>query len=132
MTYKDDWHVRTGDTDFSGLVYTPAVIDRAMRVIEDLNTSIGFSAKHIQNESFYLPIVNVDMDYTGSIHVSDVIAIQCTPAVGDSSITFHISGRIDEDTVFRGSITSVFVDKATGTTTSVPVQYEENIQQYTS
>jgi acyl-CoA thioesterase FadM len=132
MTYENEWHVKTGDTDFSGLVYTPAVIDRAMRVIEDLNTSIEFSAKRIQDASFYLPIVNVDMNYTGSINVSDVVTIQCTPTVGDSSITFHLSGQIDEDTVFQGSITSVFVDKATGTTISVPEQYEENVQQYTS
>lgn len=43
MSYEYEWKVRAGDTDYSGLLYTPRLVDCVIHGIEALRAEVGFT-----------------------------------------------------------------------------------------
>lgn len=121
MEYEFDWKLRAADTDFSGRVYTPAVLDYTVRAINQLMEDFDHSAYQLEErEGVIYPVARAEIDYLESIQVGDEVVIHLDAAVGTTSITFSAVGRREGDAVFEAEVTAVFVETATGDSVSVP------------
>ena len=131
MAYSYTWTVRTGDTDFSGLIYTPTVIDHVVRGMEELMTEIDFSPSAAEERGLLYPAVHAEADYVDSISVDDTVAIALVPRVGDASITLAARGTLKGELVFTAELTLACIDAATGEPTRVPPDIRDRLQEYT-
>jgi acyl-CoA thioesterase FadM len=131
MAYSYTWTVRTGDTDFSGLIYTPTVIDHVVRGMEELMTEIDFSPSAAEERGLLYPAVHAEADYVDSISVDDTVAIALVPRVGDASITLAARGTLKGELVFTAELTLACIDAATGESTRVPPDIRDRLQEYT-
>lgn len=121
MEYEFDWKLRAADTDFSGRVYTPAVLDYTVRAINQLMEDLDHSAYQLEErEGVIYPVARAEIDYLESIRVGDEVVIHLAAEVGTTSITFSAAGRREGDAVFEAEVTVVFVETATGDSVSVP------------
>jgi acyl-CoA thioesterase FadM len=130
MAYTYEWTVRTGDTDFSGFVYTPTVVDYVVRGMEQLMSDIGFSPSSSNERGFVYPAVHAEADYLGTFGVDDEVTIELVPAVGETSITLDAVGTLDEETVFTADLTLACVDEETMEPVRVPNDVRERLTQY--
>lgn len=130
MAYTYEWTVRTGDTDFSGFVYTPTVIDYVVRGMEDLMTEIGFSPSASTERGFVYPAVHAEADYLGTFGVDDEVTIALVPDVGETSITLTARGRLDDETVFTATLTLACIDVETMEPARVPEDIQTQLAQY--
>lgn len=130
MGYEYDWRVRAGDTDYSGLIYTPRVIACTIEGIEDARAAVGFPNERFQKLPYVPPVVNVDIDYTASIHVSDVLTVTLTPTIGESSVIYDVTAVLNGETAFDGTVTTVFVEKESGNSIPVPDEFAREMQRY--
>lgn len=131
MAYSYMWTVRTGDTDFSGLIYTPTVIDHVVRGMEELMTEIDFSPSAAEERGLLYPAVHAEADYVDSIGVDDTVAIALVPRVGDASITLAARGTFEGELVFTAELTLACIDAATGESTRAPPDIRDRLQEYT-
>lgn len=129
MTYTYEWQIRSGDTDFSGLVYTPEVIDCMVVAVQALLQEVGYSHTTAMADGIQYPAVRAEADYLGSITIDDLVTVEVTPEIGTTSITFRAVGTVSE-TVFEGSITLVFVDADSGEPVPVPGDVSEKLRTY--
>ena len=129
MPYVSEWNVRTGDTDFSGLVYTPVVIDQIVRSIQDLLGEVGYAPGTASERGLLYPAVHAEADYLDAIGIGDRVQIELTPNVGDTSLTINATGSLSEP-VFEGSVTLVFVDADTSEPTPVPGELRDRLQAF--
>lgn len=127
MPFERTWRIYAGDTDYSGRIYTPVVVDYVIKTIQDFRRSFGFSNQRFQSEAFIPPARNVTIDYVGSIETEDLLLIELDAHVGTTSITYHVHGEVDGTDVCHGTVTTVCVDKETGEPVSVPDEYREGI-----
>jgi acyl-CoA thioesterase FadM len=131
MAYSYTWTVRTGDTDFSGLVYTPAVIDCVVRGMEKLMTEIEFSPTAAQERGLLYPAVHAEADYVDSFGVDDTVTVTLVPCVGDTSITLTARGTLNNELVFTAELTLACIDAASSEPTPVPSDIRNLLQAYT-
>lgn len=110
MSFEYTWKVYAGDTDYSGRIYTPAVIDYVIRTLQEFREAVGFSNERFQREGFIPPARNIDVNYLAPIRVDDVLTITLDPSVGTTSMTYDLSGTTDRDRAVEGALTTVFVD----------------------
>jgi acyl-CoA thioesterase FadM len=130
MAYTYEWIVRTGDTDFSGFVYTPTVIDYVVRGMEELMTEIGFSPSASTERGFVYPAVHAEADYLGTFGVDDEVTIALVPDVGETSITLTARGTLDGETVFTATLTLACVDVETMESAQIPEDIQTQLAQY--
>jgi acyl-CoA thioesterase FadM len=111
MSFEYEWKIRSGDTDFSGRIYTPAVIDCLIEGVQDMLAAAGLSQQQALSEGLLYPAVHAEADYLGEIRIEDVIEVALTTEVGDTSITVRGTGRRDGEVVFRGEVILVIIDE---------------------
>lgn len=129
MAYTYTWKIRSGDTDFSGLVYTPEVINCITEAAQDFLSEVGFSITSAQERGVLYPAVHAEADYLGPMTIDDRLTIEMTPEIGSTSVTFHTTGTIT-DIVFEGQITLVFVDAYSMDPLRVPEDVRGSLAEY--
>ena len=128
--YTFTWTVRTGDTDFSGLVYTPTVIDYVAQAMQDLLAEVEFSPRDSHERGLVYPVVHAEADYHEPFGIYDSVTIGLVPSVGDTSMTFDATGDLDGTTVFEASITIACVDVETHESAAVPDDVKRGLAAY--
>ena len=120
MPYQSEWTVHAGDTDYSGRIYTPVVIDYVIKTLSEFRATVGFSDERFEHGPVVPPARSIDIEYLSAIRVGDVVTVTLTPTVGNTSVTHAFTGTVDGETVFDGSLTVVYIDTETETPVSVP------------
>ena len=120
MEFERSWKIYVGDTDCFGFVYTPVVVDYAIRTLQDFREALGFTNDYYQENGFIAPARNVDIDYVGNVVADDDLAIRLVPVVGSTSITYEVTGTVEGDLVFEGSMTMVYVSREDNDPIEVP------------
>jgi len=128
MTYEFDWKVRAADTDFSGRIYTPAVLDYTVRAINQLMEDIDHSAYQLSDRMGVIyPVVRAEVEYLEAVATGDLVTIHLEPDVGGTSITFEATGYRAANPVFEATVTVVFADKDSGESRPVPDEVRERL-----
>lgn len=131
MPYEFDWQVRVADSDFSGLVYTPAVLDYSIRAINELMASMDYAAYQEGDAADVIyPTKHAAVDFVEPIGVGDQLTIEVTPDLGDSSVTFVAKGRRGDETAFEATVIMVFVDADTMEPVSIPDDVRTGLGRY--
>lgn len=120
MPYESTWTIYAGDTDYSGRIYTPVVIDYVIRTLADFRTSVGFPDRRFETGPVVPPARHIDIEYVDAIRVDDELTIVLTPTVGRTSVTHAIVGTVDGEPVFEGELTVVYIDTETEEPVPVP------------
>lgn len=131
MGYEVEWTVRAGDTDYSGLIYTPVVTDRMLRGMEAVSMDAGVPRHYFGGEGGVMaPAVHVEVDYLAPIRVDDEVTIEVTPVLGTTSVTFGQVGHTADGEAFRGHVKIVFVDREGFEPIPVPDEVREALRPY--
>ena len=131
MPYEFDWWVRVADSDFSGLVYTPAVLDYSIRAINELMATLDYAAYQGGDAADVLyPTKRAEVEFVEPIGVGDEVTIAVTPDLGESSVTFVAEGSEGGDTVFEATVVMVFVDADTLDPVSIPADVRTGLERY--
>jgi acyl-CoA thioesterase FadM len=128
--YTTTWIVRTGDTDFSGRVYTPEAVNHFVQAIENLMGEFGMAPNESVQQGIVYPAVHAEVDYHDAISVGDTVTIALTSDVGHSSIKFDLTGTREGTTVIEGSVTLVFLDVETHESVKVPDDVREALDRH--
>lgn len=131
MPYSYTWTVRSGDTDFSGRVYTPAVVEQVVLGMEELMAEIGWSVATIHERGLLNPTAHVAADYVEPFGVEDRIEVELIPQVGESAVTISAVGRRDGRIAFEADLVNVFVDDETGEKVPVPDDVADRLAEFT-
>lgn len=127
MPFERTWRVYTGDTDYSGRIYTPTVIDYVIRTLAELRRSLGFPNRRFESGPVVPPARNVTVDYHAAIRVDDVVRIALTPTVGTTSVTHAFTGHVDDELVFEGELTVVYIDTESEAPVPVPSELADEL-----
>jgi acyl-CoA thioesterase FadM len=128
--FGSTWTVRAGDTDYSGRIYTPVVVDFVIKTIQDFRAHLGFTNNRFQAETYLPPAVNVDINYRAAIRVDDRLRISLDPSIGSSSVTYAVTGSVEGTPVFEGTVTTAFVDKETQEAIPVPDEFRTAVTDF--
>ena len=102
MSYMHQWRIRFEEVDRIDVINYPEVFNALQHGVEDLLMGIGHPYHRlIPDDGIALPIVHAEADYTGEIKHGDLVEIEITPGIGESSITFEGAGYVDENPVHR-------------------------------
>lgn len=127
MCFEQTWTIYAGDTDYSGRIYTPVAIDYALRTLQEFRASIGFPNKRFEREGYIPPVRNIDLNYLSAIQVDDQLTISIEPSIGETSMTYEVTGTVGETNVLEGTITAVYVDTEREKPISVPKDIRDAI-----
>lgn len=131
MPYEFDWRVRVADSDFSGLVYTPAVLDYSLRAINELMATFDFAAYQQGDAADVIyPTKRAEVEFDEPIGVGDDVTIAVTPEAGDSSVTFRACGEHDGAVAFEATVVMVFVDADSLEPVSIPADVRAGLDRY--
>lgn len=128
MHREYNWTVRAGDTDFSGLVYTPAVIDQVIRRVEAFRQHAGLAHEFFTEHGLILPTVNVEANYRSPVRLEDDVVLTLAPEIGRTSVVFRAEGRVDGREAFDVRLTNVVTDRQTLRPVAVPDEVRERLQ----
>ena len=120
MPYESTWTIYAGDTDYSGRIYTPVVIDYVIRTLADFRASVGFPDGRFETGPVVPPARHIDVEYLAAIRVDDELTITLTPTVGSTSVTHAFTGTVDGTVVVEGELTVVYIDTETEEPVPVP------------
>lgn len=133
MTYTYEWVVTAGDTDYSGLIYTPAVIECICRGLQGLMNDAGIPlSSAFVDEGVLPPVVHVEADYLDHIEVNTHVDVVYTPVIGETSITYNAAGYRGDEQVFDGEIVVAFTDAETYDPVPVPDWVRDALAPYTT
>jgi len=130
MPFEHSWKIYAGDTDYSGRIYTPVVVDYVIMTLQEMRDTVGFSNQRFEKETYYPPARNVDIDYLDAIRTDDNLRIQVRPVFGTTSVTYNVAGYVADTAVFEGSLTTVFIDKESEKPIPVPEEYKQEMGRY--
>jgi YbgC/YbaW family acyl-CoA thioester hydrolase len=132
MPYEFEWKVRAADTDFSGLLYTPAVLDYSIRAINQLMESFDFAAYQLdKNDGVIYPTRRAEVEYHEPVSAGDLVIIEVTPRIENTSVVFTAKGYEGDRHVFDAVVTMVFVDAETVEPVPVPEAVHSGLDPYT-
>ncbi|MFC6954746.1 thioesterase family protein [Halorubellus litoreus] len=120
MAFEFETIVRAGDTDVTGSIYTPQVVDWLARGLHDIRSAAGYSYGAYEEMGIASAAVNVNVDYLAPIRMEDTVTVAMTPDVGETSIRFDSTGTVEDTRVFQGSITLAFIDAETRDAVRIP------------
>lgn len=120
MQRESRCRVYAGDTDFTGLVYTPRVVEFAIRAIEDFRREVGVTHEYVTDCGLRMPTVHLNVDYLAPLRLDDELSIEIETDLGTSSITYEVTGRKDGEAAFRLELVSVAVDAETFESVAIP------------
>ena len=127
--------VKMHDTDAAGFLFFGDQFKIAHDAYEAFLDSIGYSIKIIiTKESFILPIVHAEADYFIPISVGDQISVQLQVESINKNSFQIIYDFLNEYGKIVGNAKTVHVavDKQTQKKTTLPAEFAEAIQQYSS
>lgn len=120
MPYESTWTIYAGDTDYSGRIYTPVVIDYVIKTLGEFRAGVGFPNERFETGPVVPPARHIDIEYLDAIRVDDELTITLTPTVGRTSVTHAFVGTVGGETVFEGELTVVYIDTETEEPVPVP------------
>jgi 4-hydroxybenzoyl-CoA thioesterase len=120
MVYRTKWTVRFGDVDAAGIVYYPQLFDRVVRTVEEFLAEMGFPVSQFLDNDIGMPIVNAEVDLIAPIRLGDVLDIELSPTIGDSSVVYDVDFNRQDETVASIRQTMVTIDLDTFDTRPVP------------
>lgn len=131
MPYEFEWKVRAADTDFSGLLYTPTVLDYSIRAINQLMESFDFAAYQLdQNGGVIYPTRRAEVEFHEPVGAGDLVIIEVTPRIQNTSVVFTATGYEGDRHVFDAVVTMVFVDADTVEPVPVPEEVHSGLEPY--
>ncbi|MEF8814573.1 MAG: thioesterase family protein [Halovenus sp.] len=128
MAFEKEWKIYAGDTDYSGRIYTPVVVDYLIKTLQDFRASIGFPNERFESGEYIPPARNIDINYLSAIRTGDRVGITIDPTVGTTSITYDVVGEVDGKAVFDGTTTTVFIDKGSQEPIPVPEEFKRGVE----
>lgn len=128
MPFEKTWRVYVGDTDCFGLMYTPVAIDYIIRTLEDFRREMGFHDEITSEGNVIAPARNVNVNYVGNILPGDDLTIHMRPSVGNTSITYAVTGNVADEQVVEGELTFVYFDRAANNVTPVPETIRKRVE----
>jgi acyl-CoA thioesterase FadM len=120
MPYESTWTIYAGDTDYSGRIYTPVIVDYVIKTLGEFRTSVGFPNGRFEAGPVVPPARHLDVEFLGAIRVDDELTIALTPTIGSTSVTHAFTGTVDGAVVFEGELTVVYIDTETEQPVPVP------------
>ena len=63
MPYRYEWTVSVGQTDFSGRIYTPELVDCLAEGLERMMCEVGYGPKRAFEEGIVYPVVHTEAEY---------------------------------------------------------------------
>lgn len=132
MAYETLWKVRFDDIDRAGILFYPALFDNIHRGVEDLLEDLGYNYHDMMSEGLGMPTVHVEADYYSPLSYRDRVILSITPTVGESSVTFEVSGTIEDEneTKFEAIEKHSMIDFDTFETIPVPDHLREGLDTY--
>lgn len=131
MGYVFTWRARSSSVDETDHIYFPELFRLFDEGIEALLEDVGYPLHRlIPEEDRALPIVHAEADYEAPIEFGDVVRCTITPDVGDSSVTFEGTGRVDDTSVFEATVVRVFVDTDTFSKRPLPDGMRDGLTEY--
>ena len=130
MPYRYEWTVGVGETDFSGRIYTPELIDCLAEGLEGMMCEVGYGPKRAFEEGIVYPAVHTEAEYLSPIGLNDNVSVTMVPTIGTTSVRTETDGHIDGEKVFWGEITAVFVDNETSETVPVPDDVRHGLRNF--
>ena len=103
MTFSRMWTARFSDCDPFGIAHYPRIVEAIHDTSAIFMESVGWpyhsmSRKH----GFGFPIVAVELEFEKPIRAGDQVEITLTYELGNSSLRFDYTGRIDGSVAFEG------------------------------
>lgn len=120
MPYESTWTIYAGDTDYSGRIYTPVIIDYVIKTLGEFRAGIGFPNQRFESGPVVPPARHIDIEFLDAIRVDDELTITLTPTVGSTSVTHAFTGAVDGSVVFEGELTVVYIDTETEQPVPIP------------
>lgn len=109
------------DTDMSGRIHYSAIFRYFEIMDHDFFRRIGYPYKKILQLGFDMPRVHVECNYQGNIEYDDELEAQVSIAkIGKSSYTLSFGFYKENILMAKGSLTNVFIDRATGKAVQIP------------
>jgi acyl-CoA thioesterase FadM len=130
MPFEETWTIYAGDTDYSGRIYTPTVVDYVVRTLQEFRMTLGFPNERFQEGEYLPPARNVDIDYLGRIGVDDRLTVALEPSIGTTSVTYDVTATTENGRVVEGSVTTVFVDSDTEESIPVPEEFRTAVDEW--
>lgn len=128
MAFEKEWKIYAGDTDYSGRIYTPEVVDFLIKTLQDFRASIGFPNERFESGEYIPPARNIDVNYLAAIRTGDRLAVTIDPTIGTTSVTYEVGGEVEGTAVFDGTITTVFIDKESQEPIPVPEAFRRGVE----
>lgn len=128
MGYEFSWHARSSSVDETDHIYFPELFRLLDEGIEALLEDVGYPLHRlIPEEEQALPIVHAAADYHRPVAFGDVVECTITPTVGESSVEFEGTGRVDGETVFEATVVRVLVETDEFTKRPLPDAMRERL-----
>ena len=125
--------VRWGEADPARIAYTPRFLDYAMEAIESFLTDrLGASFYEFNmDHGWGTPFVQVELNFRSPLTPRDMLATEVRIArLGGSSVTFAVTGRVEDRISYDGRLVCAFVD-TTGPALkpiAIPPRYRERLE----
>lgn len=132
MPYSYDWKIRFGEVDRAGIVYYPVLFLQLHHAVEDLFEDAGFPLHELHDAQMGMPIVHAEADYYRPMTYGNTVRIDVVPEMGDSSVTFQLTGSLDGERTFEAQEKHVFVDMETFESTPIPDDLRDGFARYAS
>lgn len=76
--------------------------------------------------------MNVDVNYRESIWVDDRVTVALEPSLGTTSVTYEVTGTVDDEVVFDGSVTTAYIDKETHQPIPISEEFGDAVTRFQS
>lgn len=130
LPFSEIVKVRFSDTDAQGHLYFANYLVYADEVAGTYMEELGFNAMNPQNASRFIFTVNIQCDYLDECKAFDEVRVEVGYArLGNSSadLAFALFRAHDNVQLARGSLTQVFVDKASRKASGIPEDFRQAI-----
>jgi acyl-CoA thioesterase FadM len=83
-------------------------------------SEIGYGPQKAFDDGVVYPVAHLEADYLYPIGLSDTVTISLESDVGTTSVSVEFEGITDDECVFQGNLTAVFIKHVSNETLSVP------------
>lgn len=126
--YEDTFTVMFKDTDRSGRIFYPRLFEKINDTEETLLDEVGWSYQRILDMENKFPVVHADADFSRPLVHGMTVEITVNVTYGESSVTFAITGTVDEEDVFTAEVVHCFVDAETMEPQPLPDEFCEVLE----
>lgn len=129
LPYSDAIQVRFSDTDAQGHLYFANYLVYADEVAGFYMESLGLGAMNPQQAPCFIFTVNINCDYLGECKALDNVEVSVGyTRLGRSSAELAFMLQLaNGDTLAKGSLTQVFVDKENRRAMPIPASFRQAI-----